>query len=593
MLPQSVGEDLALRADGGEALAYTSAVGTTAQSYSFLNPNLNVNMETIKQSLLMDGAVGTVSSSHANQVTQIVTSAPWPTSNGSGALASHLHPSNAAQQQQPQQHQIIQQQPPQQSFQINTFGQQQQHQPANVIPTIVAPAPTQQLVFGSSFYATGHPTASQPQPQQQGHQHAHPQPQQQHFFNVQNVQSRQIYPTSVINLPQQLVSNIPIQTAGQVPVDNKRKANKIAPIQTVPTQHAAPEEDRSNTAVSASSSSGTSSGAVFHHETTSGLMHGQHSHNQVSAPNKRAKNKSGHMTAEERRRHERNVREQQRSHKISQQIKELRSVLTESKVPFKQNKFSILMSVVDYIKHLQNRATLLDSEHHKLVSTIRQTNDLVNSGFIHRSDPDDISNVGNDAEMLYVQGLDYRTIFEQCSIPFGVAALDGRFMMCNSKFESVTGLSKQSLETQTLFGLLSSSDVDEVFRALGTLLNDNLGLKTQKGNANGHGNENRGTVGKECDNSGGTTGEKNRAGTDDSNGYGNGESSSGDHDVSSGDSSGSTIVRGYWCGALSCPNENIQINITLTRTTNGVPKFFNCALSSPWRESTGSFDEYQ
>ena len=61
------------------------------------------------------------------------------------------------------------------------------------------------------------------------------------------------------------------------------------------------------------------------------------------------------MPPAERRRHERNLREQQRSYRISQQIKELREVLTESSVPFKPNKYSILLSVVDYIKQLKKK----------------------------------------------------------------------------------------------------------------------------------------------------------------------------------------------------------------------------------------------
>ncbi len=59
-------------------------------------------------------------------------------------------------------------------------------------------------------------------------------------------------------------------------------------------------------------------------------------------------NDNDNMTAEERRRYERNQREQQRTHKISHQIKELRTLLNDSKVPYKPNKFSILMSVAEW-----------------------------------------------------------------------------------------------------------------------------------------------------------------------------------------------------------------------------------------------------
>merc|ERR1712166_1027569 len=79
----------------------------------------------------------------------------------------------------------------------------------------------------------------------------------------------------------------------------------------------------------------------------------------------------------EKRRYERNLREQQRSSKISTQIKELREVLSECNVPFKPNKYSILLKVVEYIKQLQSRAIILDAEHQKLITTVRQTNEMI------------------------------------------------------------------------------------------------------------------------------------------------------------------------------------------------------------------------
>jgi PAS domain-containing protein len=180
------------------------------------------------------------------------------------------------------------------------------------------------------------------------------------------------------------------------------------------------------------------------------------------------------MSAEEKRRYERNLREQQRSFKITQQIKELRDVLAESCIPFKPNKFSILMSVVDYVKQLQSRAIMLDAEHRKLIDTIRQTSELVNSGQTPLPD-DTVSNdnqrareVGNDSEMLFVQGLDYQTVFNQCPAALGVAALDGRMLACNDEFAVVAGVSREQLLRQSLFNLMNNHE--DVFRAMGEML---------------------------------------------------------------------------------------------------------------------------
>ena len=180
------------------------------------------------------------------------------------------------------------------------------------------------------------------------------------------------------------------------------------------------------------------------------------------------------MTAEERRRYERNVREQQRSYKISQQIKVLKIVLTESGVAYKPNKFSILMSVADYIKQLQSRAIMLDAEHNKLVTTIKETSEMVNSGQTPCEEKVELpffgKNVGNDTDMLFVQGLDYKAVFEQCTVGLGVAALDGRILACNTEFESLSGLSKEELLLQSVFALMQNHK--DVFEAMGSMLKE-------------------------------------------------------------------------------------------------------------------------
>lgn len=178
------------------------------------------------------------------------------------------------------------------------------------------------------------------------------------------------------------------------------------------------------------------------------------------------------MTPAERRRYERNLREQQRSYRISQQIKELREVLSESNVPFKPNKYSILMSVVEYIKQLQARAIMLDAEHQKLITTIRQTNELVNAGNTPPSADDteltNSSDSGSDSEMLFVQGLDYRSVFEQSPASLGIAALDGRILECNPEFQLLLGFPRDDLLKQSLFNLVRNHQ--DIFRAMAEML---------------------------------------------------------------------------------------------------------------------------
>lgn len=176
------------------------------------------------------------------------------------------------------------------------------------------------------------------------------------------------------------------------------------------------------------------------------------------------------MTPAQRRRNERNQREQQRSYRISQQIKQLREVLTESNVPFKPNKFAILVSVGDYLKQLQRRSVMLDAEHQKLSDTLRETNELISSGQIPASVdvPSTDSLSDTSADELFVQGLDYTCIVDHCPFAIGVAALDGRVLACNDAFEKLIGSSKEEMCRHSLFMFIRNHQ--DLFEAMADLL---------------------------------------------------------------------------------------------------------------------------
>jgi len=193
------------------------------------------------------------------------------------------------------------------------------------------------------------------------------------------------------------------------------------------------------------------------------------------------------MTPSERRRYERNLREQQRSYKISQQIKQMREVLQESNIPFRPNKYSILVSAADYIKQLQGRAVMLDSEHQRLIDTIRQTNDLVTScasngggtasmSALSDGQDDVLSSVDGGStsdgltphSLLLVQGIDYMSVFRHCPYPIGVATLDGRMLDCNQAFEELLQVQPASLKDQSFFAFIRNHQ--EIFQAMAALL---------------------------------------------------------------------------------------------------------------------------
>lgn len=234
----------------------------------------------------------------------------------------------------------------------------------------------------------------------------------------------------------------------------------------------------------------------------------------------------------ERRRYERNMREQQRSYRISQQIKLLRDVLEENKVPFKPNKFSILVSVVEYIKQLQARAIMLDSEHQRLAQTIRQTNHMVASGQVPSSGEE--SQYEDTAIQSFkvpdmassdflVKGLDYQSVFDRCPSALGIASLDGRVLSCNPPFEELLSVQKDQLLQQSMFMYIRNHQ--DIFEAMADLLK-------------------RSSAASEA-----------------------------------GDTPKGTQLL-FWCGyVISLHSKKLAFSITLTNTASGDPKYFSLSAS--------------
>jgi len=188
-----------------------------------------------------------------------------------------------------------------------------------------------------------------------------------------------------------------------------------------------------------------------------------------------------------RRRYDRNLREQRRSQKITHQIDELREVLAAGSVRFKPDKYSTLVSVVEYVKQLQKRSTMLDMEQKKLLNTITRTNEIVNEPYLrnHGTSTSSTTGVGrnsnggigtgakkpdsalsgvlrsgddangvvvgsggdiyNDDELVFVRNVDYKCIFDKCGMPLAVASIDGRLMDCNHEFVKLTGYRREEL----------------------------------------------------------------------------------------------------------------------------------------------------
>jgi hypothetical protein len=215
-----------------------------------------------------------------------------------------------------------------------------------------------------------------------------------------------------------------------------------------------------------------------------------------STPRSMDKDEFDRLSPSSKRRYERNLKEQQRSHQISQQIKQLRDVLTEANVSFKSNKFSILVSVSEYIQQLQSQAIMLDADYQRLVQTIRQTQEasvagdealapssMSAAGVSSEDSQSRSSNFNSGQKDLYysyncpslnddgplTQSIDYEQIFLHCPYPWALASLDGRLLCCNPKFaESVGATNHAQLVQQSLFLFIQNHQ--EIFEAMADLL---------------------------------------------------------------------------------------------------------------------------
>ncbi|KAL3924954.1 MAG: hypothetical protein SGILL_000727 [Bacillariaceae sp.] len=161
----------------------------------------------------------------------------------------------------------------------------------------------------------------------------------------------------------------------------------------------------------------------------------------------------------DKRRQGRNLREQQRSQKITEQIEQLRSILSSAQIRHKPDKFSTLVTVGDYIQQLQERSAVLDAEHQKLIDTISRTNEMANephlpgsassrsSNATHEATDSNsgISDIYNEEELVFVRNVDYKNIFNRCGIPLAVASIDGRFLDCNVEFEDLSGYKREEM----------------------------------------------------------------------------------------------------------------------------------------------------
>jgi len=205
-----------------------------------------------------------------------------------------------------------------------------------------------------------------------------------------------------------------------------------------------------------------------------------------------------------------------------------------------------------------------------------------------------------DELLVFVRGLDYKNIFSSCGIALGIAAIDGRLVDCNDEFVALSGRDRADLvgrpgeegQKMSLFNLLGREGMEGVFTAMSDMLrsvpipgdepdDDGSGAPSslsssdespRESSGRAHGSSGRPNPGRPphhvtfADNSGGATG----------GGVGGG-------------APGQIICQrsrpnpmDHWSGIVTQSgrkDHRLRLNLTLVRSSDSRPKFFNCALS--------------
>ena len=178
----------------------------------------------------------------------------------------------------------------------------------------------------------------------------------------------------------------------------------------------------------------------------------------------------------------RNMRDQQRSQNVNNQIKELRDLLQENGKNFeKADKFSTLDTVMQFLKETQNRISSLETEYEQYTK-----------------------NTDKKSNMLSHPEVNYSAIFRKNPIAQATLSLDGKFIDVNEEFESLTGFLQHELFTSnhasddnasdsSLFHILDTPEaVKRVCKAMSRLIEfsdaNNAEAVNEKNNSNSDNN---------------------------------------------------------------------------------------------------------
>ncbi|EJK65393.1 hypothetical protein THAOC_13749 [Thalassiosira oceanica] len=191
------------------------------------------------------------------------------------------------------------------------------------------------------------------------------------------------------------------------------------------------------------------------------------------------------------RREERNLREKERSLKITQQIHELRNLLSLGGVIVpKGTKSTILTEAANYIRLLQQHQVRSEVEKGQLVKEVQR----IGSGAIQQNAAQNGALSQGQAQQPQApsSGIadtlgdrEYRCVFNSCSVGMAIATMGGSFIDCNLAFTQLSSYSKQELKAMTIFNITSREDLQGAFDMMSQLITPPSGQLDADGNGNG------------------------------------------------------------------------------------------------------------
>lgn len=205
------------------------------------------------------------------------------------------------------------------------------------------------------------------------------------------------------------------------------------------------------------------------------------------------------------RREERNMREKERSLKITQQIHELRNLLSLGGVIVpKGTKSTILTEAANYIRLLQQQQYRSEMDKAQLVQEVQR----IGNGAIgekaafairHAAAQNGVSSIANlpdgpvpsaepqqtasSSEMSdTLCDREYRCVFNSCSVGMAIATMGGSFIDCNLAFTELSSYTKEELKAMTIFNVTSREDLQGAFDMMSHLITPPTGGLDADGN---------------------------------------------------------------------------------------------------------------